>query len=183
MTFNRCDSPDSWDDDDEEGCVDNTGDLDCLPEYSEYSYADGDDDANDDWHIDSEAGQPTTDQDENFTKTLLVTAANPNGSVTATTLMGGQVFRVTLSSQVTRFSEAELANEILAVCTLASRQADAAQHYLVATLMRELGHDPTQTRSFLEHTVGLPSPQTVLKEKTQMFADYYSDRDQRGVST
>ncbi|KWX23590.1 hypothetical protein AFM11_14235 [Mycolicibacterium wolinskyi] len=92
--------------------------------------------------------------------------------------MDGRVFQVNLSPQVARMTESELAAEIVAVCTLTSRQADATRHHILATLMSELGQDPVSSRAFLEHTIGLPSPQTVLDEKARMFADYYSDRDQ-----
>ncbi|OLT91482.1 hypothetical protein BKG60_22405 [Mycobacterium syngnathidarum] len=91
--------------------------------------------------------------------------------------MDGRVFQVRLSPNVTKMTESELADEIVKICGLASRQAEAAQYHLVATVMDELGHDPAGTRAFLEHTVGLPSPQTVRNEKAQMFADHYSDPD------
>ncbi|MFN6550228.1 hypothetical protein ACP6C7_00415 [Mycolicibacterium septicum] len=174
MTSTWPHSSDPWDDDNEE-YHDNTSDLDGLPDYSDYAQAR--DDTDDDWLTDSAAGQSTAGQDGDSVETLLVTAANPTGSVAATALLGGQVFRVKLSSQVTKMTESELADEVVTVCILASRQAEATQHYLIATLMHELGQDPASTSSLLEHTIGLPSPRTVLNEKARMFSDFYSDRD------
>ncbi|ART68702.1 hypothetical protein BTO20_09000 [Mycobacterium dioxanotrophicus] len=113
------------------------------------------------------------DSDETV-ETLLVTAVSPSGAVTANGLVDGTVIQVALSTQVTRMTEAELADEVVTTCALASRQAEAAQHYLLATLMRALGQDPASTRSFLEHTIGLPTPETVISEKARMLADYYS---------
>lgn len=88
------------------------------------------------------------------------------------------MFQVLLSPQVTRMTESELADEIVTTCTLTSRQAEAAQHYLLATLMQELGQDPTSTRSFLEHTIDLPTPETVITEKARMYSEYYSTGDE-----
>lgn len=176
MTRDRPHPISDWDDEDDEGYVDRSMELDELPEYSDYLPPD--DDAQDDWIVDSNDNreQPTGKGDDTV-ETLLVTATNPSGSVTATALMDGLVFQVELSSQVTKMTESELADEIVTVCTLARRQAEAARHYLIATLMTELGQDPVGTRAFLEHTIDLPSPQTVRNEKAQMFADYYSHRD------
>lgn len=116
--------------------------------------------------------------------TLLVTAKNPagtvsatvlTGTVSATVLMSGRVLRVDLLPEVTKLTEAELAEEITVISTLARQQARAAQHAFAAALMRRLGHDPTATRGFLERDIGLPSPQTVLDEKQQLFAARYRD--------
>ncbi|OMC32967.1 hypothetical protein A5740_12485 [Mycobacterium sp. GA-1841] len=106
-----------------------------------------------------------------------MTAEHPSGSIAATSLIDGRVFLVKLSSQVTRMTESELAEEIVKVCTRATRQAEAAHHHIIASIMGELGQDPAATRSFLERTIGLPSPQTVLDEKARVFADYYSKHD------
>ncbi|WP_260508793.1 hypothetical protein [Mycolicibacterium farcinogenes] len=174
MTSTPPHSSDPWDDDDE-GYQDNVSELDGLPDYSDYAQVA--EDSDDDWLTDVEAGLSTTGQDDDSVETLLVTAASPSGVVTATSLLGGQVIRVKLSSQATKMSESELADEIVAISTLACRQAAATQHYLIATLMNRLGQDPASTSSLLEHTIGLPSPKTVLNEKARMFAEYYSDRD------
>jgi hypothetical protein len=139
-----------------------------------FDYRPIDDDSEEDWFTDADNHPASAAADGDTIETVLVTATNPSGSVTATGFMDGRVFQVLLSSQVTRMTEAELADEVVTTCALASRQAEAAQHYLLATLMRELGQDPASTRSFLEHTIGLPTPETVISEKARMLADYYS---------
>lgn len=154
---------DSWDDDD-------VLERDDLPAYSPF-----DDNFDDAWTEVADDNRATTiEEGDDPVETVVVTAASPSGSVTASGLIDGRVFQVSLSPQVTRMTEPELAAEILTTCTLASRQAEAAQHYLLATLMRELGQDPASTRNFLEHTIKLPTPETVLSEKARMLADYYS---------
>ena len=176
-------SPGAWDDDDNESCVDFGGELGELDGFPDYSSRSPIDDTEDDWIVHRDDNpQPSFTEGDDTVETLLVTATSPSGSVSATALMDGRVFEVKLSSQVTKMTESELANEILAVCRLTSRQAEAAQHYIVATLMRELGHDPASTRAFLERTIGLPSPEAVLDEKARMFADYLSNRDRNESS-
>jgi hypothetical protein len=72
-------------------------------------------------------------------------------------------------------TEAELAEEIRAIATLARQQAQAGQHALIARLMQELGRDPASTRSFLERELGLPSPDTVRAERANVFAARYAE--------
>ncbi|NOR03770.1 YbaB/EbfC family DNA-binding protein [Mycolicibacterium fortuitum] len=166
-----------WDDDDEVD-VDNSMQLDGLPDYDDYSPTD--DGNHDNWIVEShDARQSSTAEDDSTVETLIVTARNPGGSVTATATIDGRVFQLDLAPLVTRMTEPELAAEIVKVCGLATKQAEAAQYYLVANLMDELGQDPAGTRAFLEHTIGLPTPETVLNEKAQMFADHYADPDWR----
>lgn len=156
-------SADSWDDDDALEFNEVTG---CSPIADKFD---------DDWIDVADDNHATAAGESHETvETLVVTASSPSGSVVATGLIDGRVVQVALSSQVTRMTEPELADEIVTTCTLTSKQAEAAQHYLLATLMRELGQDPVSTRSFLEHTIGLPTPETVISEKARMLADYYS---------
>jgi DNA-binding protein YbaB len=178
VNADRPHSRDAWDDDDHENYADIGGELDGFPDYPSSSPID---DNEDDW-TDDNRQQTSAEGDETF-ETLIVTATSPSGSVTATALMDGRVFEVKLSSEVTKQTESELSAEILAVCKLANRQAEAAQHYIVANLMRRLGHDPASTRAFLERTIGLPSPQAVLEEKARMFADYLSSNRDRNESS
>jgi hypothetical protein len=179
VNADRPHTPDAWDDDDH-GSYDNIGgELDGFPDYPSSSPID---DNEDDW-IDDDNRRPASAEGDDTFETLIVTATSPSGSVTATALIDGRIFEVKLSSHVTKQTESELAAEILAVCKLTSRQAEAAQHHIVATLMRELGHDPANTRAFLERTIGLPSPQAVLDEKARMFADYLSSNRDRNESS
>lgn len=110
--------------------------------------------------------------------TLLVTVSNPAGSVSTTVLMSGRVVSVDLSPAVTTWSEAQLAEEIVLIATLARKQALAAQHSFAAAFMRQLGHDPAATRSLLERELGLPTPSDVLAEKARIFATRYRGHDE-----
>lgn len=175
MTSDRFQTPGEWGDD-EDLCVVDESQLDHLPTASFQVFGDSDD--VEDWCTES---GPNREQryggTENTIQTLLVTASNPSDSVSATALMGGRILKIDLAPQVTKMAEADLANEIFTVCRLTSRQAEAAQHHLIASLMCSLGHDPASIRAFLEHTAGLPSPQTVRDEKARVLAAYYSNQD------
>lgn len=169
MTRDWSHSKDVWDDGDDDRATELDGFFDYRPI---------DDDSEDDWLTDSNDNRASSAGEVDATiETLLVTATSPSRSVTATGFMDGRVFQVLLSSQVTRMTESELADEIVTTCTLTSMQAEAAQHYLLATLMRALGQDPASTRSFLEQAIGLPTPETVISEKARMLADHYSSTE------
>jgi hypothetical protein len=153
-----------WDDDDDH---DNAGEsvLDALDEYVPAKSVD------DPWGM----PEPPRTEESDDVDTLLVTAMNPAGTVLATALMNGQLLRVELTSDVTRMTEAELAEEIAVISTLARKQGQAAQHAFVAEFMRQLGHDPAGTRAFLEREIGLPSPHTVIEERARVFSARYTD--------
>lgn len=168
MTNDWLHPTDAWDDDDDDAIE--------FPTVGGSPNDDNFDDAVIDI-LDDDLEAATSETDETV-DTILVTATNPSGSVAATGFIDGRVFHVELFPQVTQMTESELASEIVKVCYLASRQADAAQHYLLATLMQELGQDHASTRSFLEHTIGLPTPETVMTEKTRMYSEYYSTDDE-----
>lgn len=107
--------------------------------------------------------------------TLLVTVSNPAATVSTTVLLDGRVVKVDLAQEVTGWSEAHLAEEIVVIATLARKQALAAQHSFTAAFMQQLGHDPAATRGLLERELGLPFPGDVLAEKARIFATRYQD--------
>jgi hypothetical protein len=146
------------------------GDDSVLDAFDEYIPAEEPDDAADPW----DTPEPPTRDDDTVT-TVLFTAANPDGTVSVTALMGGQILRVDLSPQVTRMTESELAEEVTVIAGLARRQAQAGQHVLIALIMRQQGHDPASTQSFLERDLGLPSPSTVNAQRASIFAARYAD--------
>lgn len=159
---------DAWEEGDEEFASFGPGEesgLDAMPTYAE-SFRDSevrDVDASGLWaYQEPRNDDPTVD-------TLTVTATNPTGTVSATALLDGRVMEIGLLPQVTKMTETELANEIAAVARLAGQQGKAAQHAFIAMFMRQLGHDGAALRSFLEREVGLPSPETVLQEKSAAF--------------
>ncbi len=108
---------------------------------------------------------------------MFFTVTNPPGTVSATALMDGRPVQVTLAPQVADMTESELAEEISLIARLASQNARAGQHLLVSGMMQELGEDPLSVRSFVEHELGLPSAETVLADKAQIFATRYAHED------
>ena len=124
----------------------------------------------------SDFSEPSVPSDtEEGVVTAVFTATNPAGTVSVTALMNGRVLRVDLEPAVSRMTEGELAREIALIARLATRQALAGQHLVIAALMRRLGQDPSETRSFLERQLSLPTPDTVMAERAQLFAAHYAD--------
>jgi hypothetical protein len=122
--------------------------------------------------------QDTTTQPQSHHQripTLLFTASNPQDTVSATTLLSGQVHSVELSPRVVTMSEDELAQEILAISSLACRQALAGAHVLTGAVLRRMGYDAAATRSVLEREHHLPSPDTVRSERAALFAERYAE--------
>jgi hypothetical protein len=151
-----------WEDDDsDEGSV-----LDAFDMYVHAEVADANDARG--------AREPSVDNADDQILTLLFTATNPPETVSVAVLLDGRVLRVELAPQVTSMTESELADEISVIAGLARQQARAAQHALVVESMLTLGHDRVATRGFLEHELGLPSPDTVTSERAQLFAARYT---------
>lgn len=122
--------------------------------------------------------QPAADYDEDGgPQTLFFTVTNPPGTVSATALMDGRPIQVTLAPQVCTMTESELAEEISLMARLATQNARAGQHLLVSGMMQQMGDDPLTVRSYVEHELGLPSAETVLTEKAQIFATRYAHED------
>jgi hypothetical protein len=156
-----------WDDDDEQADFDDESALDA---FDIYVPAEEPDDVDGPW----EHSEPPRDGGDQLV-TVLFTATNPAATVSVTALMDGRVVKVDLSPQITTMTEAQLAEEITVIAAMARRQAQAGQHAVAAELMHQLGHDHASTRGFLERELGLPSPQTVIREKADVFATRYAD--------
>lgn len=159
---------DAWDEDGEESASFGPGDesgLDAMATYAKPIRASEveDVDASGLWTYEESL------DDDPMVDTLTVTATNPARTVSATALLDGRVMSVGLSPQVTKMTATELANEIATVGRLAGQQGKAAQHAFITMFMRQLGHDGAALRSFLERDVGLPSPETVLQQKSAAF--------------
>ena len=143
------------------------------------------DDENDDVYEDTawETPGPTStgdDQDavdDSANQTMFFTVTNPPGTVSVTALGDGTPIRVDLAPKVTEMTERQLAEEICMISGLASRHAKAGQHLLVSSLMQRMGHDSVSVRSFVEYELGLPSVETVLAEKSEVFANRYPDEE------
>jgi hypothetical protein len=155
-----------WEDDDDEAGFGGESVLDAFDQYipaEEIGELEGPWDA------------PNAPKADDQVTSVLFTATNPAGSVSATVLIGGQVLRVNLSPEVTKMTESELAQEITLISALARQQAQAGQHAVIAHFMDQLGRDPASTRSFLQRELGLPSPDAVRAERAKLFAARYGD--------
>lgn len=97
------------------------------------------------------------------------TVANPPGTVSATAALGGRLQQIDVHD-VSRFDEAQLADEIVALCTLAKEKAQAAQHEVIVELMRRFGHDRAGMAAFLTHSIGLPSFEAASLKPAAAFA-------------
>jgi hypothetical protein len=122
----------------------------------------------------AEPAEYATDDTED-TEPITVTVTNPPGTVSVTVLIDGSPRRIDLAPRVAvDMTESELAEEILLISRLARQNAQAGQHLLVAGTLQRLGHDPASTRGFLEDELGLPSAETALADKAQIFATRYT---------
>lgn len=105
------------------------------------------------------------------------TVTNPAGTVSATATIGGRLQQIELSAKVTDMTESQLADEIVILADLAAQKARAAQHAVVVQLMRTMGYDSVVTGGFLEHDLGLPSPETAAARRAEVFATRYALQD------
>jgi hypothetical protein len=159
-------SDDSWgDDEDDHGPAESI--LDAL-DFSPPVAAD---------YVDVGLGATTPDDQDRGPQTMFFTVTNPPGTVSATALMDGRPIQVTLAPQVRNMTESELAEEISLIARLASQNARAGQHLLVSGMLQQMGEDPLTARSYVEHELGLPSAETVLADKAQIFATRYAHED------
>lgn len=110
-------------------------------------------------------------------QTMFFTVTNPPGTVSATALIDGRPIQVTLAPQVCNMTESQLAEEISLITRLASQNARAGQHLLVSGMLQQMGEDPVTARSYAEHELGLPTVETVLADKAQIFATRYVHED------
>jgi ESX secretion-associated protein EspD/H len=159
-------SDDAWDDDEDDHTPGESmlGALD----FSPLPAAD---------YVDVGLDATAPDDEDDRPQTMFFTVTNPPGTVSATALMDGRPIRVTLAPQVSNMTESELAEEISLIARLASQNARAGQHLLVSGMMQQMGEDPLTARSFVEHELGLPSAETVLADKAQIFATRYAHED------
>ena len=89
----------------------------------------------------------------------LFTVTNPPGTVTVSTFMDGRVHRIDLSAKATSMTETNLADEIVVIAGLATKDARSAQYTFMLEGMRQQGHDDVATRDFLARDLDLPSPE------------------------
>jgi hypothetical protein len=121
---------------------------------------------------------PILDQGDDRPLAALFTVTNPAGTVSATAMIGGRLHRIDLSANAADMTEAQLADEIVVLAGLAAEKAQAAQHAVIVQLMRTMGHDSVMTSGYIEHDLGLPSPQTAEARRADVFAARYALQDE-----
>ncbi|KAA0085420.1 YbaB/EbfC family DNA-binding protein [Mycolicibacterium sp. P9-64] len=162
---------DTWSDDAWDGDEDDDGPDESMLGALDFSLLPAAD------YVDVGLDATAPDEEDEGPQTIFFTVTNPPGTVSATALMDGRPIQVTLSPQVCKMTESELAEEISLIAQLASQNACAGQHLLVSAMMQQLGDDPVSVRSFVEYELGLPSAETALAEKAQIFATRYAHED------
>ena len=95
------------------------------------------------------------------------------GTVSVSALPNGRPYRIELAHQVNNMTESQLAEEISVIARLAQQNALAGQRLIVANLMSRQGMDPVAVNGYLERDLGLPSMETALAEKADVFATRY----------
>lgn len=105
--------------------------------------------------------------------TIIFTVTNPPGTVSVSALPNGRPYRIELAHQVNNMTESQLAEEISVIARLAQQNALAGQRLIVANLMSRQGMDPVAVNGYLERDLGLPSMETALAEKADVFATRY----------
>jgi len=105
--------------------------------------------------------------------TIIFTVTNPPGTVSVSALPNGRPYRIELGPQVTAMTESQLAEEISVISRLAQQNALAGQRLIVANLMSRTGLDPVAVNGYLDRDLGLPSMETALADKAEVFATRY----------
>jgi len=118
----------------------------------------------------STSANPVAADDDQLVTTLLFTARNPERTVSAVALMNGRILRVNLARNVVQMNENDLCAEITSVAELARMQARAAQHVVIAELMRRRGQGSAAIQSFLWRELGLPTTEMVATRHAELFA-------------
>ncbi|EPQ79122.1 DUF2694 family protein [Mycobacterium marinum] len=107
----------------------------------------------------------------------LFTVTNPQGSVSVSAVMGGDIHRVELSDKVDNMSEPRLAEEIFVLADLARQKARAAQHAFMLQGMDEVNDEEQRAvlREIVEKTMNLPTPEQAAAAEEEVFATRYKN--------
>jgi hypothetical protein len=114
------------------------------------------------------------DEPVDETGEALFTVTNPPGTVAVSAHFDGRVQRIELSPEAATDSEDHLAAEIVVIAGLATQRARAAQFSYMLEGMQDHGHDTADTRDFLNHSIGLPSPADADAAEAEVFATRYA---------
>jgi hypothetical protein len=127
--------------------------------------------------VDGDGSVDKDTSDEDAAGIPLFVVANPEETVTVTTMMDGRIRGIALSAQASRMTESELAAEIVVVGKLAAQKARSAQYLLLARQMAEQGYDAGASQDFLTRELNLPTPADVAAAQVEVFASRYSEND------
>lgn len=120
------------------------------------------------------AGSESPDAEATDTvDTMIFTVTNPPGTVSVSALPNGRPYHIELAPHVTQMTESQLAEEISVIARLAQQNALAGQRLIVANLMSRTGLDRVAVNGYLERDLGLPSMETALADKADVFATRY----------
>lgn len=127
--------------------------------------------------LDNEGSQTSVmaseSDDAEEVESLIFTVTNPPGTVSVTALPNGAPYRVELSKAAAGMTEHELAEEISVIARLAQQNALAGQHLLMSAMLSDLGVDRAYATSYLHRELGLPTPESALMDKAEVFATRY----------
>lgn len=108
----------------------------------------------------------------------VVTVTNPPGTVAVTTSLDGRVQHIDLAPKVTEMAEPHLAEEIVVIADLATRDARSAQYVAMLDGMRQHDVDDVITHDFLTRDLDLPTPAAAAARRAEVFASRYAGDDE-----
>lgn len=108
----------------------------------------------------------------------LVSVANPQGTVSVSTDMGGRIHRVELSTGATSMREQELADEIVVIAHLARQRARSAQYTLLLDTLAETPLQDPKSRpalmEFVTKATRVATPEEAAAAEAKVFATRYA---------
>ncbi len=150
---------------------DDVSGLDALPDYADdgdtvHGYADHEDEDDGFGAVDGGAEPEPEDQEQ----IPVVQAINPPGTVAVTAYLNGSVAHVDLDPQVTKMTEAQLADEVCFVAGVAAKRATAVVHSDVVNMMVEQGMDFREAKDFVGTNMPFATPEQAGEAELALIA-------------
>lgn len=133
----------------------------------------GDSDAETDWWSAEDGHSAEIDGDD---PDVTFTVGNPSGTLSASAGLGGLIRRIDVND-IAGLDEAQLGEEITELAALAREKARAAQHEVIAELMRRQGQDRAAASALLRHSVGLPTYESASAHLAETMSARYRTND------
>ncbi|MBU9765727.1 hypothetical protein FR943_17990 [Mycobacterium sp. TNTM28] len=102
----------------------------------------------------------------------LFTVAHPSNLLSVTASISGGIYTVDLSPEVATLGESQLAQTIKATAELASLKGRSVQYALIYELMSSQGIDGAAVTQYLDHDIGLPTPQQAADAEAEAVSQY-----------